>query len=97
MKKVKESVRNVFISGATAIDSWRLMSDPIMKAPIIPKIEPTAAPINVFKEARRMRTSKKMIATAMKAATRAEMILEAKGSETSPVETSHSPDTGCNT
>ena len=74
MKNVSDSVRNVFISGLTAKDSCRLISDPIRNAPMIPRIEPTAAPIRVFNEARRIRISKKMIAIAMIAATTAEII-----------------------
>src|SRR5215213_4417329 len=97
MKKVSESVRKVFISGATASDSWLLMSDPIRYAPTMPKIEPTAAPMSVFSEARRMRTSKKMMVTAMKAASAAETIFEAKGSEARPVDESHRPEIGCKT
>jgi hypothetical protein len=70
------------------------MSEPIRYAPSIPRIEPTAAPIRVFREARLMRISKKMMATAMKAATAAEVIFEARRSGTRPVDASHSPETG---
>ena len=40
---------------------------------MIPKIEPTAAPIRVFKEARRILRSKKMMQIAMMAPTPAEI------------------------
>jgi hypothetical protein len=48
------------------------MSDPIKYAPIIPRIDPTAAPIKVFSDERRIRNSKKMMAAAIIAAAAAE-------------------------
>src|SRR5215216_3059984 len=72
MKNVSDNVKNVFIEGSRAADSCRLIKEPIKYAPMMPRIEPTAAPIRVLRVARRIRSSKTMIQMAIKAPAAAE-------------------------
>src|SRR6266508_2974513 len=72
MKNVKARVKKVLTSAATAGDSWRLIKEPIRKAPTLPIIEPIAAPIRVFREARLILRSNRIMHTAMTAPTAAD-------------------------
>src|ERR1043166_3680066 len=67
MKNVSASVKNVFMLGRSASDSWRLINEPIRYAPMIPSIEPTAAPMRVLSVALRIRraTLKTLIGAAV--------------------------------
>src|ERR1700752_13147 len=55
------------------MDSCRLIRDPIKYAPTIPRIDPHAAPIRVLRVARRIRSSNRMIQTAINAPSDAEI------------------------
>src|SRR5262245_22582157 len=54
-------------------DSCRMINSPIKKAPRIPRMEPTAAPISVFSVAWRMRSSNRMMQMATDAPSPAEV------------------------
>jgi hypothetical protein len=54
------------------------MRKPMSTPPRMPRTEPMAAPISVFKDACWMRTSKKMMAATTTAATSAEETLEGR-------------------
>ena len=73
MKKVRARVKKVLTSAATAGDSCRLIKEPIRNAPTIPIMEPTAAPISVFSDARLILRSNRIMQTAMMAPTPAEI------------------------
>src|SRR5205814_3379349 len=64
------------------------MSEPIRYAPTIPMIEPTAAPIRVFRVARRILSSNRIMQTAIMAPTAAEIHgFPATGLSTYPADT----------
>jgi hypothetical protein len=71
IKNVSARVTKVLTAGLPA--GCRLIKNPIRKAPTIPIIEPTAAPMRVFKDARLILRSKMIMQTAMTAPAAAEI------------------------